>query len=92
MVHTPGGDTSSNDPICEALVSLGIRVGKFGPTTLSLNMLRSTPADIGSVFPFLPAGQSLPNDEYIIWVGEYLVADDPQEMARRIGQLFPANK
>jgi hypothetical protein len=88
MVHPPGGAMSTSDPLCDALEFLGIRVGKTSWNTLSLKMPTPTPLDIGKVFSPFPAGSALPNDEYIVWVGEYLVADDQAEMTRRFQQAF----
>ena len=87
ILHAPDGHMSS-DPLCEALESLGVRAGRTSLTTLSLKMRTPTPLDIGTVFSPFPTGQSLPHDEYIVWVGEYSVIDDHAEFARRIAATF----
>lgn len=88
MLHCPGGDVANHDPLYEALVSTGIQVGRTSLTTLSLEMMTPTPLDVGTFFSPVPIGSRLPNDEYIVWVGEQSAFDDQSEVIRKIEEVL----
>jgi len=88
VLHCPNEGAVADDPLYKALVACGIRVGTTSLTTLSLEIPTPTPLDIGKVFPMIPTGSSLPDDEYILWVGEQSAFDDQAELVRRVEEAF----